>query len=355
MCMRRHTLRSGYTLVELIVASASSMLLLAGMGASIFIASKAFDESDSQAFTSVAAGNVADEIMTEMQYATRFHERTPYAVTFGIPDRDGDGSEEKLRYAWSGVAGDPLTKQLNGSDPPAVLVDDVQNLNFNFDFMTRTLIAPPPVVVNREVVFEEFTEAKATSPVNSLAISKPAGTLEGDLLIAAVAVKGDVMSSLSAPAGWNEIYIGQSEGKVTFGVWSKNAAASDGDSDAFSWSNNKEAYGWSMRFSGHDSTNPINAWSTSIGASSSPSSPAVTTAVDDTMIVRLGGFENKEIYEDAPGLQGHSVITMDQASKVSGGGGYLSQSVAGTSGTSSFNLKKSKKYVTVTIAIAPAP
>lgn len=353
MFTRRQTLRSGYTLVELIVASASSMLLLAGMGASIFIASKAFDESDSQAFTSVAAGNIADEIMMEMQYATRFHERTPHAVTFSIPDRDGDGSEEKLRYAWSGTAGDPLTKELNGS-AAAILFDDIQNLDFTF--MTRTLIAPPPVVVG--VVFEEFTEEKLEIDGTSVEVPKPGGTIAGDLLIAAVATKGNTKSSLSPSPldGWTEIDIDEEGNVVTFGVWWKIASASEDVSYVFSWSSESTAYGWVMRFSNHDPTNPINDWAQDNGSDISPSSPDVTTTVDDALILRLGGFENANIIDDDPGLAGHVPITMDSSLvDVSGGGGYRSPSSPGNSGTSNFNLTTSSAYITVTIAIAPAP
>ena len=356
MLKRRQSSRSGYTLVELVVATASSMLLLAGMGGSIFVASRAFDEGGSQSVTADAAGNVAEDIMAEMQYATRFYERTPRAVTFNIPDRNGDGSEEKFRYAWSGVAGDPLTKEFNGS-PASVLVDKVQNLNFTF--LTRTVIAPPPVVVRYDVVFEEFIEAKRGVDGMSLAVSKPGGTVAGNLLIAAVATYDDTSSSLSAPAGWNLINMDNEGGGVTFGVWWKIAAASEGSDYTFSWSSNEQAYGWIMRFSGHHPTNPINASAFARGSTRYPPSPAVTSTVANALILRLGGFEKSEINVDAPGLAGHTVITMDSSNtsgnSASGGAGYLVRAVAGNAGTSSFTLKRSKKFRTVTIAIAPAP
>ena len=60
----------------------------------------------------------------------------------------------------------------------------------------------------------------------------------------------------------------------------------------------------------------------------------------------------------APGLPGHTAINMDESGSnggpCSGGAGYVLQTAAGDSGTSSFDLTASEQAVTVTIAIAPA-
>ena len=104
----------------------------------MYIATMAFDESDSRAAKANASARIVDQMMAEMQYATRFTERTSTAVTFHLPDRDGDGDEETIRYAWSGASGAPLTKQFNGG-PAATLIDAVESLNF--DYMTKSLPA----------------------------------------------------------------------------------------------------------------------------------------------------------------------------------------------------------------------
>ncbi len=360
-CHRK--IRGGYTLVEVVVASASSMLLLAGMGSSIFIASKAFDEGDSDATKSIAAGNVADEIMGEMQYATRFSERTPYAVTFNIPDRDGDGSEEKLRYAWSGVAGDPLTKELNGS-AASVLLGEVTSLNFTY--MTRAVIAPPPpVLVVPEVVFEEFTDAKESSDNDRVDISRPAGTSEGDLLIAAVATDGNTKSQIAPEeSGWTLIAVEERYSAVTLGVWWKIAGSTEPIDYRFRWQDgpDEQAYGWIMRFTGHDPITPITdstILTTGSGDTTTPPSPAVTTSVSNSLVLRIGGFDDDDIVFGDPGLPGHTAINMDDTgsgnSTCSGGAGYVSQANAGASGESTFALAAEEQTVAITIAIAPAP
>ncbi len=66
-----------------------------------------------------------------------------------------------------------------------------------------------------------------------------------------------------------------------------------------------------MRFTGHDATDPIDVYATNGQSSSSPTSPAVTTNVEDSLILRLGGFNENDITENFPGLSGHTAITMD--------------------------------------------
>jgi hypothetical protein len=208
------------------------------------------------------------------------------------------------------------------------------------------------------VVFEEFTEA-ALSNGTSLAINKPAGTVTGDLLIAAVATDGNTAGSLAAPAGWNSIDLTTQGGAVTFGVWWKLAGASEGSNYTFSWSSSEHAYGWIMRFTGHDPASPVDANSNNAGSGTAATSPSVTTTVDNALILRLGGFDDDDITTGDPGLSGHTAINMGDSGNgpatASGGSGYVLQPTAGASGTASFSLTGSEQYVTVTLGIAPAP
>jgi len=208
-------------------------------------------------------------------------------------------------------------------------------------------------------VFEAFTESALGSDGSSLSISKPAGTVAGDLLVAAVATDGNNTGSLLPPAGWNVVHVADSTGKVTFGVWWKVAGASESSSYTFSWSNSERAYGWIMRFTGFDPSSPINVTSNAAAISAAPPSPSVVTTVANALILRLAGFDNNSVTVGLPGLPGHTVINMNASDggnfSASGGSAYSQQAVAGDSGVSSFDLSKNEKYVTVTIAITPAP
>ena len=208
-------------------------------------------------------------------------------------------------------------------------------------------------------MFEEFTDAKLGGNGSSVVINKPPGTAAGDLLIAAVATDGNRAATLTAPTGWTAVDVSQQGGAVTFGVWWKQAGASESGTYTFSWIGGAKAYGMVMRFTGHDPASPINVSATNGATSSAPTAPAVTTTVTDTMILRLGGFDDDDISVGNPGLAGHTPITMDESSNggntASAGAGYLTQAALGDSGTSDFLLSASEQYRTVTLAIAPAP
>jgi hypothetical protein len=142
--------------------------------------------------------------------------------------------------------------------------------------------------------------------------------IEGDLLIAAVATDGS--TTISPPSSkWHEIDQGSFSGAVTLGAWWKLAEDWEPASHQFSWSagNPQQAYGWMMHFTGHNSAEPINDYSTYGVTNINPTSPEVTTTVNNCLILRLGAFDNDAITVDIPGLTTpilHTPITMDKSS-----------------------------------------
>ena len=192
------------------------------------------------------------------------------------------------------------TEYLNG------LLDDCRIYN-------RALTAEEVAELADVLRYREFTEAKVSSDDTSITISTPSDTNEGDLLIVAVATDGDTSSSLAPPGGegWTEIDVDDYGNEVTLGAWWKLADASESSSHQFTWSGGENAYAWMMRFTGHDTDDPINDVATDGESSSTPESPEVTTDVDGCLILRLGGFDDPNITEGSPGLSGHTAITMD--------------------------------------------
>jgi hypothetical protein len=208
------------------------------------------------------------------------------------------------------------------------------------------------------VVFEEFAEVNPSTTYN-VNVPTPGGTVAGDLLIAAISSDEDA-SDLTDPAGWNPIVVLNNGTRVTLGVWWKIAAASEPATHQFTSSSYNMKYGWMMRFSGHDPVTPINATSTfDTGSSKTPPVASATTTVDNTLVLRVGGFDHEDINVDNPGLTGHTPITMDLGGSglgaCAGGAGYTTLPTAGATGTTSFALTAREEYVTGTIAIAPAP
>ncbi|MCD4830861.1 MAG: prepilin-type N-terminal cleavage/methylation domain-containing protein [Anaerohalosphaeraceae bacterium] len=164
--------------------------------------------------------------------------------------------------------------------------------------------------------YEEFNEYKEESGT-SLRVTIPSGCSADDLLIAAVATDGDTSSSLAltSPSGWTQIDIDDYSNDVTLGAWYKIAGTSE-TNPTFSWSGNRQAYGWVMRFSGNDTTDPIADFTTGNDSDSSPTSPTVTTTVNNSIVLRLGAFDDSDITTDVTGLSGHTNITMDKSAYI---------------------------------------
>jgi hypothetical protein len=124
---RRHAL----TLVEAVVSLAVMAVLAGGMASAVVLATRTIDAEETPAAQASLAADVAGQISEDVQFALNFSERTNHAATFSVPDRDNDGAPEKIRYAWSGTSGDPLTKSYNGSTPVAI-AKNVQHFSLNY-------------------------------------------------------------------------------------------------------------------------------------------------------------------------------------------------------------------------------
>jgi hypothetical protein len=159
------------------------------------------------------------------------------------------------------------------------------------------------------VQFQSFTEAANGANVTSITLATPAGTSAGDLLIVAVATDGATSSTLAtALPGWVLLDSGLGAGAVTLGVWWKFASASEPSTHSFTWAGGEQVYAWMTRFTGHDPAAPIGAFSWNAGTSANPTSPSVTSTVANSLILRLGAFDDDDITVDATGLAGHTTI-----------------------------------------------
>jgi len=141
-----HKCESGMTLVELITSVAIMSVLAVACGSAVVLATRAMDLSVEPIETSCPS-EAADRIVADMQTALTFTECADNAVTFTVPDRDGDGLPETLRYAWSGDEGDPLTLTCNDGQP-VVVATDVRT--FSLSYLRQTPASATPQVQETE-------------------------------------------------------------------------------------------------------------------------------------------------------------------------------------------------------------
>lgn len=128
---RNRASRRGFTLLELTIAVAISSILLAGMMSTVGIVLKASDTSIGPA-TGTREGHAAITGMcSELQLVIAISEKTATAFTVTVPDQNFDSVDDTIRYAWSGIPGDPITRQFNGGTT-AQVVDDVHDFDVQY-------------------------------------------------------------------------------------------------------------------------------------------------------------------------------------------------------------------------------
>jgi type II secretory pathway pseudopilin PulG len=222
------------------------------------------------------------------------------------------GRGTRTRYGFLGVGSEATS--FDGNKNPTNYfdgdMDDVRIYN-------RALSAAEISRLAETLRFREYRDAKVTSGDTSITIQTPP-TDEGDLLIATIATDGDASLSLAPPMGegWTQIDLDDYSNQVTLGAWWKLADASESSSHQFTWSGSRQAYGWMMSFAGQDSADPIDDYAGYGESDSTPTSPAVTTTVNNSLILRLGAFDGGDIIVGDPGLSDHTAITMDKSTAV---------------------------------------
>jgi prepilin-type N-terminal cleavage/methylation domain-containing protein len=130
-----------FTLVELLVSMVIVAVLMGAVASTIVLASRALPTAKSATACTIEAGTALDQFVAELESAVYISEHSQTAVAFTVADRNGDGLAERIRYAWSGVAGDPLTRQYNGG-PAAAFINNVQQFSLAPEIQSITEAYP---------------------------------------------------------------------------------------------------------------------------------------------------------------------------------------------------------------------
>lgn len=129
--------------------------------------------------------------------------------------------------------------------------------------------------------------AAANSTVNvaqtSLTIDKPAGTLEGHVMVAAISVADVAHASVTGPAGWTKLSNSTDFATGSFSVWTKTAGASEPAS--YSWTHaSSTSVGAILTYSDTSDTLVANP-AASTGTSANPDSPASGAIASNSYVV----------------------------------------------------------------------
>ena len=164
----------GFTLVELVVSLALVSITMVAIGSTILMATHALPRQDDPVLGTLNAARVTEQLSTELLTAVYITEWSAHSVGFIVPDRDGDGSMESIRYAWSGEAGEPLMRQYN-AEPAAPVLASAEDFSLAFTTLSVPETYPGPMIESDEQVISSkatSTAAKEFSIENQLGLSQ---------------------------------------------------------------------------------------------------------------------------------------------------------------------------------------
>lgn len=147
---RRDALRApAFTLVELVVGIVSAAILMTGIASAIMIASRALPAPNKPAEALMNAYQAVEQFVSDAACAVSVSSRTATGVEFLVPDRDGDGSDDAIRWSWSGTSGQPLIRSYNAKAPVTILE---QTHQFQLNYVIRSETEQPPPTENESAV-----------------------------------------------------------------------------------------------------------------------------------------------------------------------------------------------------------
>ncbi len=135
--------RLGITLMELMVTLPSATILVGAMAMCITITMRAKTQDDNLFRSTYDLANATTQIASDLESAVAQVSSSTTHIEFVVPDRNGDGLPEQMRYEWGGTIGANANKVLwkYNQEPLAVLFNDVGA----FSLQTNTSSAPSTV------------------------------------------------------------------------------------------------------------------------------------------------------------------------------------------------------------------
>lgn len=210
-------------------------------------------------------------------------------------------------------------------------------------------------------VVESISTYSTTSEPATHTINKPAGTVEGDLLL--LTVYADRARAVTIPSGFTAVTGDVSAGTVggglaiTLNISYKVAGASEPSSYDFSFDANEQAAAGMRRISGVDTANPIDVFGTdnTTATTTTLDCPSVTTTNDDALVIRdLGEGGGNDGIPFASPVGVTTDWDIDPPGFVNGGGAHESQATAGATGAATYSWSGSSHAAAATVAINAA-
>jgi hypothetical protein len=161
---RRPKQRAGaFTLVELLTSLLVISVIVFGMTSAVMLTVRSAPAADDVAMSVSATHTELKRLADDLVAAVYITEQDADAITFTLPDRDGDKLPEVIRYSWGGTAGDPLVRRYNGVD--TVVLDGVQQFDLAYALGSTVEQIPGVLIQGSEIELDSFDTGSADTYV----------------------------------------------------------------------------------------------------------------------------------------------------------------------------------------------
>ncbi len=215
-----------------------------------------------------------------------------------------------------------------------------------------------PIVGSQLVVHEQCTSFQGGNDATNVDIPAPSSAQIGNYMIAVISSDGDRIPFNSVPAGWTAL--SQSEiGAVTQAIFGKFYTATEPATYSWALSGGEQRYGYIMLFSGASGLTVPTVPAVNSGIGLSSVSPAVVTARDNTLILRISSSDDDDVVVNPERIiSGFNNVTSNSSSlggnAISSQAAYANQVSASNTGTATFFQKGfDEQWVSTAIGIEP--
>ena len=162
-----------------------------------------------------------------------------------------------------------------------------------------------PYVIDPAITWRASSSANNAGGALTLAINKPAGTVQNDLLFAHVSVRGGAAATITAPAGWS--LVRRTDNATAPGlaqaVYTKVAGAAEGASYQWNFDSSRRAAGGITGYYGVDNSNIVDVWSENTGSGNkNAQANSITTTGANHRVVGLYGSSASTSFTPPAGM-----------------------------------------------------
>ena len=142
--MNRKQTRSGMTILELIVSIPTATVLIGAMAMCVTVMMRARSQDDILFERTYNLSKALNQIASDLKLATSHVSSSASHVEFVVPDRNGDGLPEQMRYEWGGTTGvnaNTILWKYNTS-PLSILFEDVGQFSLQMNHSVAATAVP---------------------------------------------------------------------------------------------------------------------------------------------------------------------------------------------------------------------